>query len=96
MSNALTIHKEIEKKKHEESPLGKLEKEISKIYDQLYLTKKKLTPELAKRVSEIRTDNEKWQLNYIDDRLKIDRDAVDAKLLESMSKELELLQSNGY
>jgi hypothetical protein len=92
----LSIHKEIEKKKYAQSPLGKVERELTKIYDALKLKNGKLSEELAHKVYDIRDENEKWQMKYIEDRIKADREAVDAKLLDSMTRELNLLKEHGY
>jgi hypothetical protein len=94
--SVLTIHKEIERKEYAASPLGKLEKVIGEIYREMQLKKEALPEDLAKQVYDIREENEKWQMQYIDDRLKADREAVDSKLLESMTRELAILEKNGY
>jgi len=94
--SALTIHKEILKKEYAESPLGKIERELTKIYDGMKLSGQALPEDVAKDIFDVRDENEKWQMNYIDERLKLDREAVDSKLLESMSKELDILQKHGY
>jgi hypothetical protein len=94
--SVLTIHKEMERKEYAASPLGKIEKTIGEIYRDMQLKKLALPEDLAKQVYDIREENEKWQMNYIDERLKKDREAVDAKLLESMSRELDILQKHGY
>lgn len=92
----LTIHKEMEKKEYAKSPLGKVEKELGQIYDAMRLKNEALPEDIAKQIYDVRDDNEKWQMKYIEDRLKADREAVDAKLLESMSSELDILQKHGY
>lgn len=103
MSSVLSIHKEIEKKKYAESPLGKVERKLTKIYDALKLSSKQLPEDIAKEIYEIRDDNENWNLITVDKYAKIiqdinekHRDEVDAKLLEAMSKELDILIKNGY
>jgi hypothetical protein len=94
--SVLTIHKEIERKEYAASSLGKLEKVIGEIYREMQLKKEALPENIAKEVYDIREENEKWQMQYIDDRLKADREAVDSKLLESMTRELAILEKNGY
>ncbi len=89
----LTIEKEYLKKEHEKSPLGKVEKKLRAFYDNLYVTNTKLDEETLKKVSDIREANEKRIQEYIDTRLKTDREAVDNFLLESMTEELQLIEN---
>lgn len=89
----LTIEKEYLKKEYEKSPLGIIEKKLRAFYDNLYVTGNKLDEETSKKVSDIRDENEKRVQEYIDTRLKLDREAVDSFLLESMTKELELIEN---
>lgn len=96
MPNILKIHKEIAKKEYAESALGKVERELTRIYDNLKITKSALPEEIAKQVYDIRDENEKWNLDYIERTNKEHREAIDAKLLEAMSKELEILNKHGY
>ena len=96
LKSGLTIHKEIQKKEYEKSPLGKVERALTKIYDKMRLENKALPENIAKKVYDTRDENEKWQMKYVDDRTRADREAVDEKLLESMSKELDILQKHGY
>lgn len=91
--SALTIQKEIIKKEYEKSPLGLMEKELRAFYDSLVTKGEKLPEEFAKQVFDIREANEKRTMDYVDERLKIDREAVDGFLLESMTKEKEVLNS---
>jgi hypothetical protein len=93
--SGLTIHKEMQKKLYQESELGKVEREITKIYDNLTLKKQQLPEEISKKIFDIRDENEKWQLEYIERTNREHREAVDAKLLESMSKELDILKQHG-
>lgn len=88
----LAIHKEIEKKKYNESPLGQIEKKLRKFYDNCILTKTQLPENLAKEVYDLRTFNENRTKDYIDERLKKDRDQVDDFLLETMTKELAIIE----
>lgn len=88
----MTIHKEIEKKEYEKSPLGLLEKRLRTAYDKLTLNKKQLPEDLAKQIYDIREKNEKDQMEYIDFRLVEDRKAVDAMLTDAFNKELEILE----
>lgn len=92
----LSIHKEIEKRKYAESDLGKAEKELGKIYDSLKIKNSKLPEDIAKKIYDIRDENEKWQTEYIERTNREHKEAVDGKLLESMTKELEILKSHGY
>mgnify|MGYP001609316727 CR=1 FL=1 len=96
MPTALSIHKEIEKKKYAESPIGLKEKSLRKIYDSLTLKNEKLPEEVAKKVYDVRDENEKWQMEYIRKTNLEHKEAVDAKLLESMTKELDILNAYGY
>lgn len=89
----LTIEKEIIKKEYEKSPLGIIEKELRKVYDGYTLTGTALPEDVAKQVYDIREENEKKTGEYIETRLKHDREAVDNLLLEAMTKELELLNN---
>lgn len=92
----LSIHKEIEKKNYSESPLGVVEKKLTRIYDDLRLQKEKFPEDLSKKIHDIRDANEKWQMKYIEDSLREQREKVDEKLLEAMTEELNLIQSHGY
>lgn len=94
--SVLTIHREMQKKLYQESPLGKVEKEIGRIYDDLKLKSKELPEDIAKEIYAIREENEKWQLEYIERTNKEHREAIDAKLLESMTRELAILKKHGY
>ena len=87
----LAIHKEIEKAKYLETPLGKLEKELRGIYNDMKEKNDSLPEEFSKRVYDIRDTHEQKQMKYIDDRLIADRDAVDSMLFEAMTKEKEIL-----
>lgn len=91
--SALTIQKEIIKKEYEKSPLGLMEKELRAFYDGFVTRGEKLPEEFAKQIYEIREENEKRTEAYIDERLKLDREAVDGFLLEAMTKEKEVLNS---
>lgn len=92
MSSMLSIHKEIEKKKYAESPLGKLEKELGQFYDGLQITKRELPTDVLEQVNRIRSEHEKAQTDYIDMTLKRDRQAVDDMLFKAMTDELAILQ----
>lgn len=91
MTSVLTIHKEIQKKEYAQSPLGKLERELTKFYDDLKLHKKVLPEEFSKEIYDIRDANEKAQIEYIDMTLKRDKEAVNKMLFDSMTKELEVI-----
>jgi hypothetical protein len=91
--SSLTIHKEILKKEYAESPIGKMEREITKFYDELVLKGEKLPEDIAKQVYDLRDLHEKKQMDYIDESQKRDRDAVDAMLMEAFTKELEILNN---
>lgn len=88
---ALTIQKEIIKKEYEKSPLGIIEKKLRAFYDGLVGKGEKLPEDVAKQIYEIREMNEKRTENYIEERLKHDREAVDNFLLDAMTKEEEIL-----
>lgn len=92
----LSIHKEIAKKEYQQSPLGKVERKLTKIYDNMKLNSQALPESIAKEVYDIRDENEKWNLAYIERTNKEHREAIDAKLLEAMSKELDILEKHGY
>ena len=87
----LTIEKEIIRKEYQKSPLGIAEKKLRTFYDGLIIKKEVLAEDIAKRVYDIRVENEKRTEEYIETRLKLDREAVDNFLLESMTKELDIL-----
>lgn len=87
----LTIHKEIEKQAHAKSPLGQLEKKLRTFYDSMVMKREKLPEHLAKEIYNIREENEKRTMEYIDERLKKDRDAVDEFLMDAMTRELEII-----
>lgn len=87
----LSIEKEILKKEYAKSPLGIAERKITKFYDDLIAKKEALPEPIAKQVYDIRDENEKKTEKYIDDRVKIDKETIDEFLLESMTKELEII-----
>ncbi len=89
----LTIEKEILKKEHEKTPLGIIEKDLRKFYDGLVTTGQKLPEDIAEQVYRIREGNEKTVGDYVETRLKLDKQAVDDFLLEAMTKELEILNN---
>lgn len=92
--SVLTIHKEIEKKKYAESPLGKLERKITSIYDDMILKKEALPENVAKQIYDLRDQHERDEKDYIDMTLKRDKEAVDKMLFDVMTKELEILINN--
>ena len=90
----LSLHKEILKKEYEQSPLGKIEKELRKYYEGVELKKyDKLPEDLAEQVFDIREENEKAQLDYIEQANKRHKEAVDEMLLTAMTKELEIIRN---
>lgn len=91
MSSTLTIHKEIEKKAYAQSPLGKLERQLTKFYDGLKLSNKALPEDVAKQIYDIRDKHEKDQMDYIDMTLKRDKEANEKMLFDSFTKELEVI-----
>lgn len=91
---ALTIQKEIIKKEYEKSPLGLIEKKLRAFYDGLVVKNEKLPEDVAKEVYELRDMNEKRVENYIEERLKIDRETVDNFLLDVMTKEEQILNKH--
>lgn len=93
MSSILQIHKELEKKEYANSPVGKLEKQIRQFYDGLTTTGQKLPETVAKQVYDLRDENEKKHKEYIDYTLKRDKEAVDDLLINSFTKELEILNN---
>lgn len=85
----LTIHREILKKEYDKSPLGIVEKKLKEFYG-----KNKILPKhILKEISAIREENEKAQMKYIEDSQREDREAVDRMLLESMEKELSIINN---
>lgn len=93
--NMLSIHKEMEKKEYAESPLGKIEKQLRNFYEGVEIKKwEKLPEHLAEQVFEIREENEKKQLEYIDQANKKHKQFVDEMLLEAMTKELEIIKKH--
>lgn len=89
--SVLTIHRELAKKEHAKSPLGKLEKELSRFYDEMILKKKQLPEEFAEQIYDIRDNQEQWMLDYIERTNLEQKKAIDDKLFESMTKELEVI-----
>ena len=90
--SALTIHKEILKKEYEKTPLGQLEKKIRKFYNEVKLNRWILPDDLLKKISDIRNENEKAQLEYIERTNREHREYIDTTLFEAMSKEWTLLE----
>lgn len=88
----LTIHKEIERKEWEKTPLGQLEKNIRQFYNRMSKNGKRLPEEVAKKVYEIRTENEKIQLEYIERTNREHKEFIDQSLLKSMGEEWELIK----
>lgn len=91
MSSALTIRKEIEKKAYAESPQGKLERQLTKIYDGMKLQNKAFPEDVAKEIYDIRDKHEKDQMAYIEMTLKRDKEATDKMLFDAMTQELEVI-----
>ena len=95
MSRSLiSIHKEIEKKAYRETPLGKVEAEIGKIYSDLKAKGARLPESVCKEIFDIRTGNEKDQLAYIERTNREHKEAVDEMLLKAMSKELKVIKKH--
>lgn len=88
----LTIQKELIKEAYSKSPLGVMERRLNEIHDTLYLGGKEAPEDVLKEIDKIRTENEKKQIEYIEFRLKTDREVIDDMLLESMTKEVALLE----
>lgn len=91
--SVLTIEKEILKKEYEKSPLGQIEKKLRAFYDGMVTKGEVLPEEIAKKVYDIREENEKRTMEYVDDRLKQDRETVDNFLLDAMTREEEVLNN---
>lgn len=91
MSSGLTIRKEIEKKAYAESPLGKLERQLTKFYDGMKLSNKALPEEYAKEIYDIRDQHEKDEMAYIEMSLKRDKEANEKMLFDAFTKELEVI-----
>jgi len=89
--SATTIAKEIEKEAYAKSPIGLAERRITKFYDGMKLKGQALPEDIAKKIYNVRDENEKWQLEYIEQTTKQHRIDVDNKLLESFNKELEII-----
>lgn len=88
----LTIQKEIQKKEHEKTPLGQVEKKLRNFYDNLLVKGEKLPEYLAKQIYDLRDEHESKQLKYIEDTEKEQAIAVDKMLYDTMSSELTLLE----
>jgi hypothetical protein len=65
---------------------------MTDIYNELEKFGTKPPKELIDKINKLRTDNEQWQLDYIDRTNKEHKEAVDNKLIETMSEELVLLK----
>lgn len=89
----LNLHKQIEKKEYANSPVGKLERQMTAFYDDMKLSKKVLPEEVAKQIYDIRDENEKKHKEYIDYTLQRDKEAVDALLIDSFTRELEVINN---
>lgn len=89
----LQLHKEIEKKEYANSPVGKLERQMTAFYDEMFLAKKALPEDVAKQIYDIRDENEKKHKEYIEYTLQRDRDAVNAILIDSFTRELEIINN---
>jgi len=87
----LTIHKEILKKEYAHSPLGKLEKQLGDFYTEMQRKKEKLPEEIAEQIYNIRDENEKAMMKYVEDSQKRDKEEVDKLLFGAMSKEMEII-----
>lgn len=92
MPGVTSIHKDILKREHAASPLGKLERAIGKIYDNLKLQQKKLPEDVSKKIYDIRDAQEKEMNEYVEMTLKRDREAGDEILTRNMTKELKVLE----
>ena len=92
MTNALTIQKEILKKEHDKTPNGIVEKKLRAIYDGLITKGEKLPEDICKDISDLRDIHENKQMDYLKERQRLDAIAVDKMLLETMTKELELIE----
>lgn len=88
----LTVHKEIQKKEYAKSPLGQLEKKLGNFYVEMERSKEKLPEDISKQIYDIRDNNEKSVMAYIEESNKRDREAVDNLLFEAMSKEWKLIE----
>lgn len=95
----IAIHKEIEKKKYLETPVGKLEKELRKIWEGLRSGGKTLPESVSKEIYDLRDEHEKTQMQYVEEYKKQvqalnDEHAkkIDAKLVKVFTKEIELLK----
>lgn len=94
MKSPLTIQKELLKKEYEKTPLGIAEKKLRKFYDDAYLNSWVIPEETLKQRDVIRTENEKRVMEYVETRQKIDKEWIDDALLDSMSREILLLEIN--
>lgn len=93
MKSILSIHKEILRKEYAKSPLGLLEKRLTQIHTLLMMNKHPIPEEIIEQINDIRDENEKQQLEYIERTEKENREAVDSMLQKSMEKEVELLEN---
>ena len=89
----IQIQKEIEKKEYANSPVGKLEREMTKFYDEMKVTGKALPEDVAKKIYDIRDENEKKHKEYIDMTLQRDKDAINELLINSFTRELEIINN---
>jgi uncharacterized protein YicC (UPF0701 family) len=89
--SVLTIHKEIEKAAYAKSPLGQIEKKLNKFYQEMKHSGKKLPEDISHKIFDIRDAHEKAQMEYIERTNREHREAVDAMLLEAMTKEFALI-----
>mgnify|MGYP001610017802 CR=1 FL=1 len=92
MKSLLSIQKEMLKKEYDKTELGQLQKKIGKFYNQVKENQWILPDNLLKQVNDIRNENEKAQMEYIERTNREHREYLDQTLLESMSKEWSLLE----
>jgi hypothetical protein len=88
----LTIHKEVEKKEYEKTPLGQAEKKLRAFYDEAYLKDNPIPEDILKQIDTIREEQAKKYDDYIQERMRIDKEWIDTELLNAMTREISLLE----
>lgn len=96
---ALTIAKQLEREKYNNTPVGQAEKKIKHIHDRLILEKVKVPEKVLKQVDAIRNENEQKHLEfnkqYAEEVKKLNdkyADLTDGMLLDLFNKEIALLE----
>jgi len=96
---ALTIAKQLEREKYNNTPVGQAEKKIKHIHDRLLLDKVVVPEKVLKQIDKIRNENEEKHLEYnkqyAEEYKKLNEkyaDMTDVMLLDLFNREIALLE----